>query len=885
MRYYEEALLRRQEPKWDRLSWLTVRALVSAINDAFARGSAGLVYDTRSRWVAAQRHAGFAAPPYSRDFPASTPEFRVGFVFVPSAEPTQRAPSEFSCILLGDPGDADESQYAVVRPMLKVHQGERPGEDDKHGRATDCMLICSDVVYPAGDINNYINAFYVPYAEYDKPIFAIPGNHDWYDGLNGFMFHFCGTEPLPDTKFNWASYSLRELFFQSLWQRGSLPRRNMLTPFQLYSERTYGKTQQPRQPGPYWALDTRHLLFVGIDTGVDGVLDVEQGAWLRTVSRAPKDKVLITGKPLYVDNALDEGPILTPTPTFVDVDGEEKDVLPRLKGVKTDVDSIVRDPTNRYVAIIGGDVHNYQRYEVDYAPKGERRLVSLVSGGGGAYLSNTHRVPFDQVTSDGPPHWELKCLYPDRDQSVYHYVNPVHRALFKALLGLTIFTLAAIATAALCQWAFDPGGETTGMAFGGASAFVALLMIAAPQLVRRWPQSSIPAMVAWSFAAVAVGTLVVLGARWLLPADFREALLIGLGVLAAMAAPTLLDRHFDRRPWWLVALWGVAALFAVTWCLIAIYHVADQHTFHLAIGITALLLGFVVVVGVAGPGSATLERMLFDEMSERMEFYGGRRRKFHFWMALATLVVASSFLAWFGWMYDHYGSDVLLTQLTVAGALAFPLFALLVGNHLDRAVPVLGWLIRWIPVLLVAGGCWWIYDATDKHYLRIAIGVYLALTVLLAGVALLYLIWIRGVKLLLLFPDYWAAAVLTQADANAYIAARKDNTRDAVSQPAKRCFDTVMPWPPFGGTGEHAAKRSPLHRLVSEMFDAREPPFYKNFLHIEVGEAGTGGPELVIRAYGVTGSTDTAALIECSPTNQKEIIRIPLKMGGDWHGM
>ena len=40
--------------------------------------------------------------------------------------------------------------------------------------------------------------FYFPYRDYRRPIFAVPGNHDWDDGgLAGFMFHFCGQDQPP----------------------------------------------------------------------------------------------------------------------------------------------------------------------------------------------------------------------------------------------------------------------------------------------------------------------------------------------------------------------------------------------------------------------------------------------------------------------------------------------------------------------------------------------------------------------------------------------------------------------------------------------------------------------------------------------------------------
>jgi hypothetical protein len=54
------------------------------------------------------------------------------------------------------------------------------------------------------------------------------------------------------------------------------------------------------------------------------------------------------------------------------------------------VDDVVRTAEHNYVAAIGGDIHNYQRYPVRV---GNRKIQYFVSGGGGAYMSDTHRIP------------------------------------------------------------------------------------------------------------------------------------------------------------------------------------------------------------------------------------------------------------------------------------------------------------------------------------------------------------------------------------------------------------------------------------------------------------------------------------------------------------
>ena len=65
------------------------------------------------------------------------------------------------------------------------------------------VMIASDVIYPAGDVDDYYDGVYRPYRSADPnfrvdvPLLGLPGNHDWYDGLAGFMYHFTGQDRLP----------------------------------------------------------------------------------------------------------------------------------------------------------------------------------------------------------------------------------------------------------------------------------------------------------------------------------------------------------------------------------------------------------------------------------------------------------------------------------------------------------------------------------------------------------------------------------------------------------------------------------------------------------------------------------------------------------------
>lgn len=86
----------------------------------------------------------------------------------------------FSFLVIGDPGEGDASQYSLVSRYLKL--GLR--DDVKF------LVVSSDVIYPAGSMHDYESNFYLPFQGFAKPIYAIPGNHDWFDALEGFNANF-----------------------------------------------------------------------------------------------------------------------------------------------------------------------------------------------------------------------------------------------------------------------------------------------------------------------------------------------------------------------------------------------------------------------------------------------------------------------------------------------------------------------------------------------------------------------------------------------------------------------------------------------------------------------------------------------------------------------
>jgi len=90
-----------------------------------------------------------------------------------------------SFLVAGDTREGDASQWAVVPRIEQIAE------------QTEFMVIASDVIYPAGGVDDYENKFFRPYEGYPRPIYAVPGNHDWYDGLTGFTYHLCGQRTPP----------------------------------------------------------------------------------------------------------------------------------------------------------------------------------------------------------------------------------------------------------------------------------------------------------------------------------------------------------------------------------------------------------------------------------------------------------------------------------------------------------------------------------------------------------------------------------------------------------------------------------------------------------------------------------------------------------------
>ena len=191
--------------------------------------------------------------------------------------------SDFSFLVLGDTGEGGTAQQSLRDQYLTL--GQRP--DVKF------LVISSDVIYPSGAMADYESKFYLPFKGFTKPIYAIPGNHDWYDALEGFAANFFEAEAAracmrarveADQRIATTTDSRIEALIR---EAGRL-------------RREFG-VSTGWQCGPFFELQTDRFALIAVDTGVLRQVDTEQWRWLKKALERSRGKFILAnlGHPLY----------------------------------------------------------------------------------------------------------------------------------------------------------------------------------------------------------------------------------------------------------------------------------------------------------------------------------------------------------------------------------------------------------------------------------------------------------------------------------------------------------------------------------------------------------------------------------------------------------
>ncbi|MGB9378056.1 MAG: hypothetical protein WCB04_11145 [Mycobacteriales bacterium] len=824
-------LAKRGPRKWDSFSWIAFRPVISSVNDGVNRFAPTLVGELRQRWVSGQR---------------ADPD-----LIVERKEDT-------AFIVLGDPGEQDASQYVVV-PALTEQAAD-----------VDFMVICSDVIYPSGDVNDYVDGFYVPYGSLvSLPILALPGNHDWYDGLTGFMWNFCGAEPLPASAFRpTASTPFREWPFRLLWRLPS--KRDPRLGLDVLRDERAGGHWVPQQPGPYYAIQTRHVLLVCIDTGIDRTIDLEQGEWLLRVSARPGPKVLITGAPLVVDReshpcCIRGGPVGP---------GDTGRLF-------HSVAEIVEYDDHGYVASIGGDIHNFQHYRVD-------RLHHIVSGGGGAYMSATHPIPVavhDPCTPqpEVPP---AEKMFPSAQESLRHFSRLLLPRVWRLVRTLIAVLTGVLAGAAALEFA-DPGSPPrrvaawASLALGG---FVLLRMFAIPSAWTRTagyrfcvvvaaflggaglveltavlsPDHALRYLSAWLGLTAAGGVLAMVlrltawwrppSAGFLLPGQRRSSRWLWLLAAGFVLFPVIVLAP-GHDPWLTGAAacttvaaiggwqlrwqaggsaprcgwkrWGPLLAYVVQGldAVAVLWRIVTRDSLEILAGITA---GLVLTVAVFVVSVLLLSAVLrlghaqvwlltpleAGGLWAAWEVWGGTTAGYHAALVTAVFVSAVPIIA--------FGMDALRRRVgqsykTVAAVIATVGYVVLL---------TLGAFDTWLPRAALSGAVIFVMAAIT------------VVTLHLGFLGAMSLIWDR--------ETHGVRDQLSHAEADRVIRWRAGGTRPPQRHVRRRANIA------FPGTDQ---PHGPIQSAVSEIFDSDVPPFIKNFLVVKADEQ-----ELTVTAHVVTGT-------------------------------
>ncbi len=251
---------------------------------------------------------------------------------------------DFSFVVIGDTGEGDASQHVLRDQLLTV----------ANSPDVRFVVISSDVVYPSGAMRDYEAKFWLPFKGVTRPVYAIPGNHDWYDALEAFNVTFLQADA--------ARASIRARVESDLRLTSTTDGRiERLIEDAALLRREY-RVPTGFQRAPFFEVQTADFALLAIDTGVMRKIDAEQERWLdgALARAAGKTIMAVVGHPFFAGGH---------DVTLGD------DEFARLK----------RTLLDRGVTIVmAGDTHDLEYYA---ERRGAGSVHHFVNGGGGAYLS------------------------------------------------------------------------------------------------------------------------------------------------------------------------------------------------------------------------------------------------------------------------------------------------------------------------------------------------------------------------------------------------------------------------------------------------------------------------------------------------------------------
>ncbi len=334
------------------------------------------------RWLDPHQLLDTAGRVLASGFLSSYTDSRELQALVPAGLHDRSTESEVWVDYVSDLGDGFNSTYTVAhllaQPALDVD-----GEATRRGRI---LVMGGDQVYPVPKRSEYENRLLGPYRaampgledpETEVDLLAIPGSHDWYDGLVNFTNIFCRNRQL-----------------------GALT------------------TSQARS---YFALALPHGWWLwGVDLQFGDFLDEAQLRYFSEVASAfmePGDQIV-----LCMAKEVESGRKSSEVCSDRDIGYLEREVVVPVGG--------------RIAVFLKSGRHYYARYEEE---EGSRHLIT--AGGGGAFLHPTHRLPerASPYGAAAEPTYRRAAVYPSEAVSQRlrkrAILLPLYNLPLAALLG------------------------------------------------------------------------------------------------------------------------------------------------------------------------------------------------------------------------------------------------------------------------------------------------------------------------------------------------------------------------------------------------------------------------------------------------------------------
>ena len=318
---------------------------------------------------------------------------------------------------VADTGDGWNSTYAVAYHLAQPELVVADGSSRFTTERGSVLVFGGDEVYPTPSRQAYEERLVAPYAAALGPVepgsesphvFAIPGNHDWYDSLVAFSRLFCS--PVLGRRFGaWRTRQARSYFALKL-------------------------------PAGWW-------LF-GVDGQLQADIDVGQIAYFRSIAEGSMEEgdrvILCLANPswIYAQKYRDHGGY------------DESDLLYLLNHV-------LRPRGVEVQVFLSGDLHHYRRHEEMHPVEGETPVQKITAGGGGAFLHPTHGDRVQRLDeqrerdSDPPRTFSLKCSYPSVAQSKRLVWRNLSFARWNPRFGVvpaSLYLLAAWTIGATLHW-------------------------------------------------------------------------------------------------------------------------------------------------------------------------------------------------------------------------------------------------------------------------------------------------------------------------------------------------------------------------------------------------------------------------------------------------